>query len=53
MLSSFLGFAAGDCLPDILRPFIAGLFLPLLGIFIVSFHMIAQYKTVNAENAAI
>lgn len=49
LVGAFLGFAAGDCLPDILRPFVAGLFIPLLVIFTVSYHMIAQFKTVNSD----
>lgn len=53
MLASFLGFAAGDCLPDLLRPFIAGLFIPLLVIFSISYHMIAQYMTINVDNGPI
>lgn len=45
MLGAFLGFAAGDCLPDILRPFLAGLFIPMVIIFALSYHMIMLYKT--------
>lgn len=53
MLGAFLGFAAGDCLPNILRPFIAGLFLPMLAIFAISYHMIARFLTVNVDNGDV
>lgn len=44
IIQAFLGFAAGHCLPTILKPFIAGLYIPLLIIMLVNYNFIFTNK---------